>query len=421
MSKLVSEHRGLRWGSFLLVPAIFLVGCGASGVTATTELVVSTTGESTSTSTSTSTTTTLQPTTTTTLDAQGVLNALTVSFAAPTFTARAELALEVDVGDILLTGSGNAEIAGESSYMLIALDGFPTEEIITFGGVDYERSNEGPWVVEMEADDPFADQGGEEAAPLEDLELVAFLKTLGELEHLGTVEEGDQLLHRIGLPQGRGADPVAFGYGPNDDVMVDMTMLATPTGRPHEIRLTIDDKTDPDTPFSMTMVWTFIETGSPVSLAPPDEVWLTHTAAESGYSIAHPQSWEINAAQSFDGYTENRYYGLQGEELVVWANEIVPPGRVPLNDWLDGFRDLAVDDGFEVGTAVEYEVGALPARKVMYSGQDEHGTFVGVYVVVQTDIETVFEFLLFGDTDREAEIDGLLADFLSTFDPEDGT
>ncbi|HEX6222671.1 MAG TPA: hypothetical protein VF115_16405 [Acidimicrobiia bacterium] len=403
----------------MLILALFLVGCGASELTETTEPEASTTSEPTTTSTPTTTTT--PPTTTTTLDATGVLNALLASFAAPTFSARADLAIEVSVGDVVLTGSGDAEIAGDSSYMRIALDGFPTEEIITVGGVDYESSDEGPWVVEMEAEDPFAEQTVQGAAPLEDLKLVAFLKTLGELEHLGTVEEGDQLLHRIGLPQGRGADPVAFGYEPDDDATVEMTMLATPTGLPHEIRLTIDDRTDSETPFTMTMVWTFTETGIPVSISQPDEVWLTHTASESGYSIAHPQSWEVDAAQSFDGYTENRYYGLQGEELVVWANEIVPPGRVPLNDWLDGFRDLAVGDGFDVGNAVEYEVGVLPARKVTYTGQDEQGTFVGVYVVVQTDTETVFEFLLFGDADREAEIDGLLSEFLSTFDPEGGT
>jgi hypothetical protein len=334
----------------------------------------------------------------------------------PDFAGRADLAIDAAVGEVAFSASGTIEFVGEDSHMIMEIPGLLSQEMISNHGVDYQRSAGGPWVTEDTSDDPFAEPLEGEPVPLEDLEFLAALKTMGDLEHQGVVEQDGVTLHRIGLSEGTEADPLAFGFGPDDQVGLKLVFWATPTGLPHEMVMTIDDLSEGDFPLSMEFSIRFVETGIPIEISSPDNPWLKYISDDLGYTIAYPRGWEIETYR--DEWLADYFFGLQGEELNVLVTEIDPPERVSLNAWLDSFRSSAVSGGdFTFDDAAEIDVVGLPGRTVTYTGEDEFGPFFAVYVVVQTDLDVVYELTVFGDVTDEQAIRDLADDFLSTFQP----
>lgn len=398
--------------------SVLLAGCGGDstdGPATTGPAVTTSTAPATTTTTLATTTTTAAPTTTTTLDADGVLHTFIGYITDPVLTARGDVTMDVSLGELAVSGTGQMELSGAGSHMTIEFPGMPVREVLSVNDVQYERSGDGPWTVDRGSEDPFAEPADPSATPLEDLQFAAFLQTLGDLEHQGTMGDGDQLLHRIGLPEGQQPDPVAFGLEPEDTGAFQVSFLATSAGLPHEFWLQIEDLSDPEGPVSMTLTLRFVEFGIPLAITAPEDVWLTFNS-DAGYSISHPSDWDVEAVTRTSDYSEDRLYGLQGEELAIFVTPINPPGRVPLNAWLDAFRSaVEVELGATVGTAEEFEFGALPARRVDYTFGDEFGSAYAIYVVLQTDPRTVFEFIVFGDQATPMKTERLLEDFLSTF------
>ncbi len=402
-----------------VVLALLLVGCGSGEVAddsvTTTESTVTSTTLVTTTTTVPTTTSAAAPTTTTTLDADGVLHTFIGYMTDPTLTARAEVSIDLTLNDVEVSGEGEMKLSGEASHLVLEFPGLPVREVISINDIQYERSGGGPWTVDREAEDPFAESGEPAATPLENLELVAMLQTLGELESQGTMLEGDEVLHLIGLPEGVEPDPVAFGLVPEETAALRVSFLATTTGLPRELWLQFEDLSSPEGPIGITFSLRFVEFGIPVQIDRPQGIWLTYVS-DAGYSISHPTHWDVDTYTRTDEYSEDRLYGLQREELAIYVNHIDPPGRIPLNAWLEGFRSSVEEElGATMGTAEEFELDALPARRVTYVYEEAFGTIFVVYVVVQTDPETVFEFIMFGDETRRAETETLLDDFLSTF------
>lgn len=379
--------------------------------------MASTTTPATSTSTTLPpTTTTTQATTTTTLGDEEVVDRFVEYLSDPAFTARLEFDIEVSSGDFALSGSGHGEIEGEASHTVIEFPGEPAEESIHLAGRTYARTGEGPWVVDMAAADPFAEPSAD-STPLADLQLVAVLKTIGELEHQGTFQEDGLTFHRIGLPDGVDADPVAFGFGPDEGVGLRVSFSATSNGLPHQMLLAFDMLAEAEVPITVDSVWRFVEIGVPVSIEAPQAVWLSYISADAGYSIAHPESWEIEEIREGGGYTIDRFYGLEGEALNVVISEIDPPDQVTLNAWLDVFRSAIEADGGEVGEAESSEVGGFPARRMAFTASDALGRYPGLYLVTQIDPGEVYEFVVVGS--ERVDPVSLLDDFLTTFEPAD--
>jgi len=408
-----SEADGYRG---IILAAVLLSGLALAGCDGGGSAVVTTTTDSTTTTTAPTTTTTTVATTTTTLSDQGVLDVFLGYITSPDFAGRADLAIDAAVGEVAFSASGTIEFVGEDSHMIMEIPGLLSQEMISNHGVDYQRSAGGPWVTEDTSDDPFAEPLEGEPVPLEDLEFLAALKTMGDLEHQGVVEQDGVTLHRIGLSEGTEADPLAFGFGPDDQVGLKLVFWATPTGLPHEMVMTIDDLSEGDFPLSMEFSIRFVETGIPIEISSPDNPWLKYISDDLGYTIAYPRGWEIETYR--DEWLADYFFGLQGEELNVLVTEIDPPERVSLNAWLDSFRSSAVSGGdFTFDDAAEIDVVGLPGRTVTYTGEDEFGPFFAVYVVVQTDLDVVYELTVFGDVTDEQAIRDLADDFLSTFQP----
>ena len=408
-----SEADGYRG---IILAAVLLSGLALAGCDGGGSAVVTTTTDSTTTTTAPTTTTTTVATTTTTLSDQGVLDVFLGYITSPDFAGRADLAIDAAVGEVAFSASGTIEFVGEDSHMIMEIPGLLSQEMISNHGVDYQRSAGGPWVTEDTSDDPFAEPVEGQPVPLEDLEFLAALKTMGDLEHQGVVEQDGVTLHRIGLSEGTEADPLAFGFGPDDQVGLKLVFWATPTGLPHEMVMTIDDLSEGDFPLSMEFSIRFVETGIPIEISSPDNPWLKYISDDLGYTIAYPRGWEIETYR--DEWLADYFFGLQGEELNVLVTEIDPPERVSLNAWLDSFRSSAVSGGdFTFDDAAEIDVVGLPGRTVTYTGGDEFGPFSAVYVVVQTDLDVVYELTVFGDVTDEQAIRDLADDFLSTFQP----
>jgi hypothetical protein len=399
----------------IILAAVLLIGPALAGCDGGGSAVVTTTTDSTTTTTAPTTTTTVA-TTTTTLSGQGVLDVFLGYITSPDFAGRADLAIDAAAGEVAFSASGTIEFVGENSHMIMEIPGLLSQEMISNHGVDYQRSAGGPWVTEDTSDDPFAEPVEGQPVPLEDLEFLAALKTMGDLEHQGVVEQDGVTLHRIGLPEGTEADPLAFGFGPDDQVGLKLVFWATPTGLPYEMVMTIDDLSEGDFPLSMEFSIRFVETGIPIEISSPDNAWLKYISDDLGYTIAYPRGWEIETDR--DEWLADYFFGLQGEELNVFVTEIDPPEQVSLNAWLDSFRSSAVSEGdFTFGDAAEIDVVGLPGRTVTYTGGDEFGPFSAVYVVVQTDLDVVYELIVFGDVTDEQATRDLADDFLSTFQP----
>ena len=413
------DRKRTRFGSVapaFVVLGLIVVGCGGgeggeelpAADSTTSTLAVTTTGPPTTTST-------VAPTTTTTLDDVGVLHSFIGYITDPTLTARADVLVEARSGDVVLTGEGYTEFAGSDGRFVLQIGDLPVHETLTLDDVDYERTGDGPWRVDVAASDPFApDRAADPGSSFEDLELAAFLQTLGDLEHRGTILEGGEKLHRIGLPDGQNPDPLAFGLDSVEPGDLEVSFLAMSSGLPYEMILDLVEATESEDDLSMTMSIRFVEFGVPLVIEPPDDVWLTHHS-EAEYSISHPENWDVENPTDSENPVDVIFLGLGGEELDIYVNEISPPGQVPLNGWLDTFRRGVEQEGGSSGEPTEFDLGGLPGRRMTFTNSDEFGPYAGVYALVQTDPERVYEFLLFGDTGEEVAIQALLDDFLSTF------
>ena len=404
----------------LVIGGLVLASCGGADAADST----TTTEHPTTTTTSSTTTTTTPPTTTTTLSDLDVLDAFVEYMTDPGFTGRADLGFQLEFEGASISGDGKLEFVGEISYMTMEIPELGRQEIISSGGVSYERTGEGPWVSDEGDEDPFAERGagspvpGEEIAsvPVEDIEFLAAVKSIAALEHLGVEERDGIVLHQIGLPPGTDVDPMAFGMSPDEVAGLEVVFWATDTGLPHEMEMTFDVVEDPETPVTITFYVFFVETGIPVEITPPNKVWIRHTS-ELGFSIGYPQNWEVEEYR--EEYSSEVFFGLQGDVFEVVVTDVNPRERVPLNAVISGFRSGGEQEGMVFGEVEELEIVGFPARRVAYTGEDEFGMpFYAIYVVTQADLGEMYEFIIWVDADGEEGAAKLLEDFISTLNPD---
>jgi len=387
--------------------AVILGACGGGETEASPTSIAATT------SSAPTTTTTLA--TTTTLSDQEVLEVFLRLITSPSFMGRAEMVMDISAGPIAVTATGTIEFDGDDSYTVVEIPGLPIEESIDFAGSEYEKAGDGPWVRTDPVADPFAEPDAGPEAAVEDIEFIAAMQTLGELEHQAVVEQDGLVLHRIGLPAGVEADPVGFGLDPENNTL-ELVFLAAADGTPYEMSMVVVDSSDPDLTLTMDIEIRFTEIGTVVDIAAPDNPWLRHTSDDLSYSIAYPHGWDREEYREEALYAEDVFYGLNNEVLDLYVNFIDPPEPVSLNAWMSSFRtEVGAEPGITMGEAETFEVAGFPARLVSYTGEDEAGTFFAIYAVSQTDPATVYEFIFFGDS--EPELGGLFDDFVSTFQP----
>lgn len=382
-----------------------IVACGGTASDATT---------STFSVTTLATTTTTLPTTTTTLGPEQVVEVFVGHMTDASFQSEAELALETTFGDITVAGSGHSWLHGDDYRSVIEFAGMEQEEYISFGGIDYERDGNGPWISDERRASPFDTSSPEEGPPLD---MIAMLKTIGDLEHQSTVEEEGVTLHRIGLPPGMPADPVAFGFAPDAPVEVDVVFWARDDGSPHRLEFLVVDSSDPDGTINTRLEMTFVAPEGPIEIIPPDDAWLRHHSEEWGYTIAYPSGWDAGQYRG-DEFPETDYFlGLAGEEIDVFRTDLGSAQEVSLNASMSEFRSAAVSEGFEAGDTEEIEVAGLPGRMLITEGDDESGEpVVWIYAAAQTAPDTLFEFVMYGYGYDPDATRLLLLDFISTFE-----
>jgi hypothetical protein len=178
----------------LLVSTLTVAACAGSG----SGEAISTTTE---TPTTTITTTTTIPTTTTTLGPQEVVDRFLELVTDPGFSGAAELELELIYLGTSFPGTGSLTFNGSDYHGVYDYEDLGVSETIHVGGVTFESDEGGPWISDEAKIDPFAEPpaGGLDT---EQPQLIAVLKTLGELTHLGTEIRDGIEVHRIGVGRG---------------------------------------------------------------------------------------------------------------------------------------------------------------------------------------------------------------------------
>lgn len=395
-------------GRMLLVAVPFLLGStGCSGgevqEAESTSTVAATTTRPT-------TTTTTEATTTTTLTAEGVLEVLVGTLTDPGFEGEAELSLEIRIGGITANATGSSRFQGDSSHVVLEIEGVQREETISVDGVGYERVDDGPWVSDEGVD--LLSQGADDTP---DLDPMALLKAIAGSEYRGAEVENGTTIHRFEPPAGSAVDPAAFGYAPDSPVEVEGVFFARDDGSPHRLEFFVEDLSDPEGAVSFEFTLVFVEPEGPIVISAPRDVWLSHTSDDFGYTIAYPRGWEVGEYRG-DDFFADFFIGLHGDEFDVFRTDLPEPEQVLLNVWVDEFRSLLVSDGFEPGDMNEIEVSEQPGRMLSYTGRDETGAeLLGIYVVTQTSESAVFEFILTTGADQTAG-EQLIGNFLTTFE-----
>ncbi len=392
---------------YLLV-LVIVVACGGAELAEPTSTTASPT-------TTVATTTTTLPDTTTTLGPEQVLDQFTDNITNPDFQGEAEVTMEITLGGSTFQAAGRMLFHGDDYQSRIDIAGIQTTETIDVNGVEYERSDGGPWVSEERVTTPFeAPQVAEEGPPLD---MIAMMKTIGELEHQSTVVEEGATVHRIGLPQGASVDPVAFGYAPEYPATIEVVFWAKADGNPHRFEFLIEDSSDPDAVIITDFILTFVEPKGPIEINAPEHSWLTYESDDFEYTIAHPRGWEVEEYRDDEFAAADLFFGLGGEELDVYRTELETAEQIALNSMVNEVRALVESDGLETIGTEEMEVAGLPGRLLTYGGDDgSGGDMMGIYVVTQVSPTAIFEFILITDGSDSEATRRLMLDFLATFE-----
>lgn len=368
---------------------VLIAACGSAPAVTTT------------TSTLPPTTTTSAPTTTTTLGPEDIVERFIDVLTDPAFAGMAELEFEMHYLESVFIGSGEMSFKGEDSLMLMQIPDLDyVFESIRVRGIGYDSTNGGPWILD---DKP----GG--GGPGEDLELIAFLKVLANLTHLGSEDRDGRTLHRIGMPSGLAVDPAALGFTAADKASVSITFWATETGEPHSFFFDMVFEADGDpVKFLMTMSMAG-EVPTPINV--PDDYWVTFRSAGYHYSIAHPWDWEVLERQSEEG----------ADYLLSFMNEVwlfhndTSTTPVSVNVSISEARRSLEREGFTCGTPFDQSI--VDARSIGCTGKPDGVEVYVVYTIYPVSQAATFEFIFRSEASPFIEeADDLLAAFLSTFE-----
>ncbi len=388
----------------MVAVALLLGACGSEATTSTSETTLTTIAP---------TTTVPPPTTTTTLGPGDIVKIFIGAISSPDFRGDADVTTELRADEIVITGTGRIAFDGGNSYAIMDFLG-TTNETLDIDGVKYTSRNGGPWVSDEVVGRPFGSAPTATAAPGADLELAVWMQTVATLTHRGEVADGDLVLHRL-EPANGAMNPAALGFGDDENVTVEATFWARDDGQPHAIDLTIDDWSDPEITYTLSLRMEFTTPDPEQVVEAPTEHLYRHSS-DLGFTIGYPRNWDVVEERS--EFTVDYFLGIQGDELHVYRNDLDKPGVESLNGWLDGLRmNWKRELGAEFGEAGEAMVNEGSARYMSFRYEDDDfGSVCGAYLVTQVTEDVVVDFIYYcGYSDDEDAALAKLLDLATTF------
>lgn len=226
-------------------------------------------------------------------------------------TARAIVDGTMSVGGARFPLDGGMTVAGPDSQTDIRV-ALPTGELrnehVEVDGRSFVRENGGPWFAE-EGEPPGGSGGGEHIA--------TWVRSVSSVTNRGRESHDGSNVYRL-VPDER-LDAEALGLGQDvEDGTVDVAFLVSLDGtlRMMEVRI---DGTVEGQPFRMRMDLRF---GYPsgIEVEVPDDVWIRYTSTRHGYSVGHPEGWEVVGRPKLDAL-----FPTTGPESVgVYENHLPP-------------------------------------------------------------------------------------------------
>jgi hypothetical protein len=199
------------------------------------------------------------------------------------------------VGDLSATIEGEYRFGGGNSEQRTEIEFAGTMQAqgeINVGEERLTRTGAGPWVVAT----PKLDDGSS---------VDAFLKTLLTVKDMGLQTVDGEKLHRLQSPDS--LDPASLGLAPDGatDVKAEVEFYAKPDGTPVLMVMTASwsqGAGDAALPVEAELRVRFTQLGGTVAIKRPADVWTTFTSKRWGYTVAHPEDWEVDEEREGDSF-----------------------------------------------------------------------------------------------------------------------
>jgi hypothetical protein len=198
-------------------------------------------------------------------------------------SARAVVDGTMTVGDAEFALSGSMTVAGDDSQTEIHTSvpaGDLSNERIEVDGTSFLRQNGGPWFEEVSSP---GDAGGNEDVP-------AFVRSVSSVTNQGAESHDGSSLYRL-VPAER-LDAAALGFGQEfEGATADVAFLVSRDGTLRVMELVVDGAVAAQ-PLRMEIDIRF-EYPAGIEVEAPEDVWIRYRSERQGYSIGHPDGWEV--------------------------------------------------------------------------------------------------------------------------------
>jgi hypothetical protein len=226
-------------------------------------------------------------------------------------TARAVVDGTMTVGDAEFPLDGGMTVAGPDSQtdIRVALPaGELRNEQIEVDGMVFVRENGGPW---------FANEGVPDGGAEGDENIAAWVRSVSSVTNQGRERHEGSSVYRL-VPD-EPLDAATLGLDQDiEDGRMDVAFLVSVDGTLQVMEVRIDGTVEGQ-PFRMRMDLRF---GYPagVEVDVPDDVWVRYASTRHGYSIGHPEGWEVAPRPQLDAL-----FPTTGAESVgVYENHLPP-------------------------------------------------------------------------------------------------
>ena len=214
------------------------------------------------------------------------------------FASRLSVSGSLTVGTLTFPVGGQGALAGsdsDSTLTIVLPAGEQTMQTISVGNEKFERRNGGPWLRQ-----PQPTGGGGET-------LGSVLRAIETVEDVGIVSRDGRELHRLKPAATAVIEPAAFGLTDPamKDASVTIEFFAEEDGTPAAMVVAAEwtlVSGDQQVEAAMSLDFRFEYIGPAVKIERPTDIWQTYTSERFGYTVAHPEAWEVDVTGEFDQF-----------------------------------------------------------------------------------------------------------------------